>query len=122
MQRQAFHSALERIWLVVKEANVNVDRLAPWALRKSDPERMKEVLYALAEVIRHLAITSQPFMPESTARILDQLAVPEDQRTFAHLNSGEHVTDENSLAPGTPLPKPEGVFPRYVEHGAQAAR
>ncbi|MCH7929977.1 MAG: methionine--tRNA ligase [Proteobacteria bacterium] len=122
MQRQAFHSALERIWLVVKEANVNVDHLAPWVLRKSDPERMKEVLYALAEVIRHLAITSQPFMPESTARILDQLAVPEDQRTFAHLNPGNRVTDEYSLAPGTPLPKPEGVFPRYVEHGAEAAR
>jgi methionyl-tRNA synthetase len=92
--------------------------MAPWALRKTDQPKMQQVLYLLAEVLRHLAIILQPFMPDSTAKILDQLAVPETARTFAFLNRGESLTDENSLEPGTPLPKPEGVFPRFVEEAA----
>ena len=83
---------------------------------------MHAALYILAEVIRHLAILTQPFVPIAAERILDQLAVPKDRRAFKHLNPGRHASDENSLEPGAPIPKPEGVFPRYVEHGAQAAR
>jgi methionyl-tRNA synthetase len=106
---QAFHKALETIWAVIGDANRYVDAQAPWTLRKTDPERMATVLYALAETIRHLAILIQPFMPESCAKLLDQLAVEEGARGFAELGP------EGALRPGTALPKPEGVFPRYVE-------
>ena len=104
---QAIHRALETLWQVVAQANRYVDEQAPWALRKTDPKRMATVLYVLAEVIRHLAILVQPVVPQAAAKLLDQLAVPEEKRDFAAL--------EAPLAPGTPLPKPEGIFPRYVE-------
>jgi methionyl-tRNA synthetase len=107
----AFHRALEEIWRVIGYANRYVDRQAPWALNKSDPARRDTVLYVLAEVIRHIAIMLQPFIPSSSAKLLDQLAVPPDQRKFDNLGGYE-------LVPGTLLPKPEGVFPRYVEEGA----
>ncbi len=107
---QAFHKALEATWDVVGAANRYIDELAPWALRKTDPDRMAAVLYVLAETIRHLAIMTQPVMPDSMAKMLDQLAVPGDRRDFASLDS--------QLLPGTPLPKPEGVFPRHVEEEA----
>ncbi len=107
--QQAFHEALEQIWTVVRSANAYVDHQAPWVLRKEDPERMATVLYVLAETIRHLATLTQPFMPGSCGRVLDQLAVPEEGRFFAALGP------DGALAPGTGLPKPEGVFPRYVE-------
>ncbi len=122
MEQQAIHRALDEIWSVVRQANVDVDRLEPWVLRKTDRERLNAALYILAEVIRHLAILTQPFVPIAAERILDQLAVPKDRRAFKHLNPGRHASDENSLEPGAPIPKPEGVFPRYVEHVAQAAR
>ena len=41
----------------------------------------------------------------------DLLAVPEDARSFAALGPS------GALKAGTPLPKPEGIFPRYVEEG-----
>jgi methionyl-tRNA synthetase len=104
---QAFHRALEATWEVVGAANRYVDEQAPWALRKTDPDRMAAVLYVLAETIRHLAILTQPVMPGSMARMLDQLAVPADKRGFEAL--------DEPLQPGTALPKPEGVFPRHVE-------
>ncbi len=115
MDGQAFHIALEEIWNVIREANRSIDADAPWALRKSDPDRMRGVLYIMMEVIRHLAIILWPFMPDSCDRILDQLAVPKNSRDFKYLNPGATATDANSLNPGTPLPKPEAVFPRLVE-------
>jgi methionyl-tRNA synthetase len=108
---QAFHLALEAIWRIVGEANRYVDEQAPWALSRSDPARMGTVLYTLAETLRHLAILVQPFMPDASRKLLDQLAVPETARDFAALA-------ETPLAPGTRLPKPEAIFPRFVEEAA----
>ena len=112
---QAFHRALDAVFDVVGRANRYVDEQAPWALRKTDPARMATVLYTLAETIRHVAILLQPVMPGSCARMLDQLALAEDARTFDRLGAAHR------LVPGTPLPKPQGVFPRWVEPEAGAA-
>ncbi len=113
MAEQAFHLALEAIWRVVGEANRYVDEMAPWALARSpraggDQARMRTVLYTLAEVIRHLAILTQPFIPGSAGRLLDQLAVRAEERDFRALAAAP-------LSPGTVLPRPEGIFPRYIE-------
>ncbi|MCK5273229.1 MAG: methionine--tRNA ligase, partial [Alphaproteobacteria bacterium] len=99
---------LTAIWEVVGEANRDVDAQAPWTLRKTNPERMQAVLYALAETIRRIAIVVQPFMPGAASAILDQLAIEANQRVLANM-------DSKKLKPGTPLPKPQPVFPRYVE-------
>jgi len=110
--KQAFHRGLEAIWNVVGDANRYVDAQAPWELRKTDPERMATVLYVLAETIRHLGILIQPIMPDAAAQMLDQLAIDEDARTFAHLGPN------HALTAGSPLPKPAPVFPRYVDEDA----
>ena len=106
---QAFHKALDAIWAVVGDANRYVDEQAPWALKKTDPARMQTVLYVLAETIRHLAILTQPIMPDASSKILDQLALGPDERGFDRLGPG------GALTAGTPLPAPQGVFPRFVE-------
>jgi methionyl-tRNA synthetase len=110
MAGQALSRALEAIFELVGAANRYVDAQAPWALRKSDPARMATVLYVLAETIRRLALLTQAFLPDASARILDQLAVPADARTLAH-----YQDDSARLRPGTPLPAPTGVFPRFPE-------
>lgn len=107
---QAFHIVLETIWRVVSDANRYVDEQAPWALRRSDPGRMQTVLYVLTEVLRHLGILVQPFVPAAAAALLDQLAIPVSSRSFADL--------ERSLPPGRVLPAPRGIFPRFIESGA----
>ena len=113
IDRQVFHEALEAIWVVVRAANAYVDRQAPWALRKTDPDRMATVLWVLMETVRQVAILMQPVVPDSAARMLDQLAVPADARSFAAVGEG------GALVPGTPLPKPQGVFPRFVDEENQ---
>jgi len=122
LSRQEFHGALEALWRVIGEANRYVDGQAPWALRKRDPARMRTVLYVLAETIRHLATLAQPFIPIGAGRILDQLAVPADGRSFASLAFRERGAPAvGALVPGTPLPRPQGVFPRHPEEAGASA-
>src|SRR6185436_4626393 len=106
IDEQAFHRALIAIWEVIADANRYVDAQAPWALAKTDPVRRDTVLWVLAETIRRVTVLVQPFMPDSAAKILDQLAVAEGDRTFAGF--------DKELVSGTALPAPQGVFPRFV--------
>jgi methionyl-tRNA synthetase len=110
MDDQAFHKALDAIWTVIGMSDRYIDAEAPWKLKKTDPARMATVLYMLADAIRRIALVVQPFMPESAGRLLDQLAVGADRRNFAAWNA--------RLAPGTALPAPQGVFPRFVGDAA----
>ena len=110
MDRQALHEALEEVWKVIRAANSYIDRQAPWALRKTDVVRMGAVLRVLVDVVRAAATLLQPFMPDSMGRMLDQLGVPADARSFASLAV--------PLQAGISLPAPQGVFPRHVEQAA----
>jgi methionyl-tRNA synthetase len=101
----AMHLALESIWSVLGAANKYFSAQEPWVLRKTDEERFRTVLYTTLETVRIAALLSQPVMPESTGKLLDLLGQTDDQRTFAAIG--------NRLEPGTALPAPVGVFPRY---------
>ena len=107
VERQALNEAIEEAWRVVRAANAYIDRQAPWALRRTDPARMGQVLRVLVDVIRGVATMLQPVMPGSMAAMLDQLGVPAEARDFASL--------ETPLPGGLRLPAPAGVFPRWVE-------
>lgn len=109
IDKQLIHKYLDQLWQVVGEANRYFASQEPWALKKTDPERMNTVLFVTAEIIRVVAILAQPVMPESAGKFLDLLAVDDNARNFDQLDS------DHMLAVGTELPKPEGVFPRYVE-------
>jgi methionyl-tRNA synthetase len=114
MATQQIHAWLNAVWSVVAEANRYFAGEAPWALAKTDPPRQRTVLYVTAEVIRQVAILTQPVMPEASAKLLDSLGIPDDEdaRSFATLGG------ETRIAPGTMLPAPSAVFPRYIEPDA----
>jgi methionyl-tRNA synthetase len=114
MKIQGLHQVLNTAWAVVADANRYFANEAPWALAKTDPVRQGTVLYITAEVIRQVAILAQPFMPASAAKLLDLLAVPADQRSFAELGGSRRI------APGVAMPAPFPVFPRYVDSEASA--
>lgn len=107
LDRLAFQEALEDIWKLVRAANAYIDHQAPWALRRTDPERMGTVLRELCSVLRVIGILLQPFMPDSMAKLLDQLYVPDAARNIAAL--------EQPMIDGVVLPPPSGIFPRFVE-------
>ena len=107
------HRALEEIWRAVSAANGYIDAQAPWILKKEDPERMKTVLFVLTETIRRLSIMTLFVTPDACSKLLDQIAVPEGERNFAH------ITESIEIKAGTTIEKPQGVFPRIVEEETQ---
>ena len=57
--------------------NQYIDAQAPWALRKTDPDRMHAVLRTLVRAIRMLAIAILPVVPGSAGKVLDQIGATE---------------------------------------------
>jgi len=107
LDRLALHEALEDAWKLIRAANAYIDHQAPWALKKTDTERMNAVLRVLLDVLRTVGVLLQPYMPDSMGKLLDQLGVASDARQIAAL--------EAPLVDGATLPPPAGIFPRFVE-------
>jgi methionyl-tRNA synthetase len=112
MATQQIHSYLNAVWAVVAEANRYFAGEAPWALAKTDPARQKTVLYVTAEVVRQIAILTQPAMPTGSTKLLDSLGIPPVERDFAMVGGAKRI------AAGTTLPAPSPAFPRYIEPAA----
>jgi methionyl-tRNA synthetase len=106
MAGHELHNYLSLVMEAVSEANQYFAAEEPWALKKENPARMGTVLYVTAELVRQAAILLQPVIPAGANQLLDLLQVAADRRDFAALGP------DNRLQGGTPLPKPEGVFPR----------
>ena len=90
-ERLAFSVGIEAWLRAVFACNQYVDEMAPWALRKSDPERMAAVLGTLVVAIRALASAIAPIIPESADKLLRLI------------DAGEG---------GVPIAQPVPLFPR----------
>jgi methionyl-tRNA synthetase len=97
-------------WMkAVFACNAYIDAQAPWALRKTDPERMTAVLGTLYEAIGDLAIIVQPIIPNSANALLDQMGVPADARTHEAIDADWYL---GLCATGFVLSPPKPLFPR----------
>jgi methionyl-tRNA synthetase len=106
MSTQSILKYVEALIHLISQANTYIDEMAPWGLRKTNPDRMATVIYVIMETLRYAVIMYQPVIPDSASKILDALTVPKDERTFAHLS------DAYKVQPGAKISKPEGIFPR----------
>ncbi len=98
---------LRTIWTYIGRVNQYVDQTAPFKMAK-DPEqaeRLGEVLYNLVESCRLLAVWLQPYLPDTSRRIYEQLSLPANIVNIAESGWGE-------LAVGHQVNKPEPLFPR----------
>jgi methionyl-tRNA synthetase len=102
------NAVLDNIVVLSEEANIYIDQKAPWKLKNTNPGEMLEVLYALLEALRYIAIMLLPFIPASANKMLDGLGVEKDNRDFSYLNQNYHIK------PGTILPTPVPIFPKIV--------
>jgi methionyl-tRNA synthetase len=99
-ERFAFSAGLEDWMTAVFACNQYVDAAAPWALRKTDPDRMAAVLGTLVVAIRQLTVAVAPIIPGSVDRLL------------ALIDSG---------AGGSPIAQPQPIFPRLELVEGEAA-
>jgi methionyl-tRNA synthetase len=89
--RLSFSVGIEAWLKAVFACNAYVDTQAPWALRKTDPERMAAVLGTLVVAVRELARAIAPIIPATADRLLSLIDAGED---------------------GAPIAQPTPLFPR----------
>jgi methionyl-tRNA synthetase len=106
----AFSVGIEDWLRAVFACNQYVDTQAPWALRKTDPERMKAVLMTLFQAVRTLAIAIRPVVPAAADNLLDQMGIAADARDFAALDDGDWLA--SLAASGFTVGQPVPIFPR----------
>jgi methionyl-tRNA synthetase len=99
-ERLAFSIGLEEWMQAVFACNAYVDNMAPWALKKTDPERMAVVLGTLVAAVRKLAVAVQPVIPASAEKLIGLI------------DSGED---------GAPIAQPTPLFPRLELEEEEAA-
>ena len=76
MDRFAFDEALKALWTFISRSNKYIDETQPWKLGKEgEIERLDAVLRTLWESLRLSAVLAAPFMPETSARIWEQLGL-----------------------------------------------
>lgn len=107
MDKTEINKILENIINLAEEANIYIDSEAPWNLKKTDPDKTLEVLYALLEVLRYIAIMLLPFIPSSANKMLDQLGVNKEERLFKHL------IRDYTLTVGSNILEPTIIFPKF---------
>jgi methionyl-tRNA synthetase len=116
-EQLAFAQALESWMGAVFACNAYIDAQAPWALKKTDFERMRTVLATLHVCIAELAVAVSPVMPAAMRKLLDAMGVAGELQTFEGIRS----TWYSPLAESHfRLEQPVGLFPRLElpEEGA----
>ena len=105
-----FSRALETAWALVAAVNKYIVENEPWTIAEKPGQdaraRLGTVLYTSAEALRVVTALAHPIIPESTARIWQQLGLGD----IARLNLRELKWGQLQL--GTKLGKVEPVFPR----------
>ena len=67
--------AIDEIFVLLRRANKYIDETMPWALAKDEEKkaRLGTVLYNLLESIRFAAVALEPYLPDTSAKILSQI-------------------------------------------------
>ncbi|MCI8535868.1 MAG: methionine--tRNA ligase [Hungatella sp.] len=99
MEQLRVADAISEIFNIFRRSNKYIDETMPWALAKDEAQhgRLATVLYNLVEAITIGASLLEPFMPETSQKILAQLKT--DRRELSQMDSfglypsGNQVTD-----------------------------
>lgn len=103
MDKLRVADAITEIWSLFKRCNKYIDETMPWALAKDEDkkDRLNTVLYNLIEGITVGASLLEPFMPETSQKILAQLNIGKRSVTelgqFGLYPSGNKVTENPEI-------------------------
>ncbi len=75
MQKQELNLYIRHVVDLSFEANKYFNDMQPWSLKKSDPNRMEQILYTITNQIKNITILLSPIIPETSEKILKILNI-----------------------------------------------
>jgi methionyl-tRNA synthetase len=133
LERSQFKAGLQEAMRTVAEANKYISDQAPWALKKTDPDRMATVLHVALQLVQDANTLLTPYLPESANKVYamlggtgtwtgmpridsgrDRLGGSEEEVEYPVI-TGDYADNEarwesRPIVPGTPLVRPEPLF------------
>lgn len=103
MEKLRVADAISEIFGIFRRCNKYIDETMPWVLAKDESKknRLSTVLYNLTESITIGASLLEPFMPETSSKILAQLNTVkrslDEMDEFGKYPSGNHVTEKPEI-------------------------
>ena len=77
IQRIDFTAALDKIWLIINQANKFIEETKPWnLLKEKKSEEMDSFILLLVEIIKNVSSALSSFMPSTTKNIQEQFSGP----------------------------------------------
>ncbi len=110
MSQYRFDLALESVWKFIAHCDQIISDKQPWALAKAgESAKVNDLLYHLAEALRHIAIMLWPAMPATAENILNQLGLSTATELHKPISELQQWVD---LTVGNEIKKAEPLFPR----------
>ena len=106
-----FRDAQKEAMNLARIGNKYIADSEPWKVVKTDPERVKTIIYISLQLTANLAIAFEPFLPFSSERLRTMIDMPEF--------SWEDLGKTDLLAPGKVLPKPELLFTKVEDEAIE---
>ncbi|MFJ9554767.1 methionine--tRNA ligase [Nocardiopsis sp. NPDC101807] len=133
LERSQFKAGLQEAMRTVAEANKYISDQAPWALKKTDPERMATVLHVALQLVHDANTLLTPYLPESANKVHAMLGGTGTWTGMPRLDTGHDTVggseeavdylvitgdyagdaarwESTPIVPGTPLGRPEPLF------------
>ena len=107
-----FRDAQKEAMNLARIGNKYIADSEPWKLIKTDPERVKTIIYISLQLTANLAIALEPFLPFSSKRLRNMIGM--EQFNWEQLGSTE------LLPTGRKLPKPSLLFSKIEDEVIQA--
>lgn len=107
-----FRDAQKEAMNLARIGNKYIADSEPWKLIKTDPERVKTIIYISLQLTANLAIAFEPFLPFSSKRLRNMIGM--EQFNWEQLGSTE------LLPSGRKLPKPSLLFSKIEDEVIQA--
>lgn len=108
MEKFQMQNALDETFKVISRANKYIDETAPWVLAKDEAKKLRlaRVMYNLLETLRICGTLLTPFIPDSCAKIFDQIGAS------AEMTDWDGAAKWGVLPADTKVHKGENIFPR----------
>jgi len=107
-----FSGALKNIFYLIEWMNDYITKEKPWELVKANPEKQKEILQMLLEMIRQIALALFPFLPETAKKIGLILGVKIEGNIILNYRFYKGFSGGCKFPSFMNLQKPEILFPK----------
>ena len=107
-----FRDAQKEAMNLARIGNKYLADAEPWKVIKTDPERVKTILHLSLQLVANLAIAFEPFLPYSSARLREMIALPTTE--------WDRLGNLDLLTAGTQLGAPALLFEKIEDSAIEA--